>query len=275
MDTGVSKLHPTSGHDMKHLLIMSIYAPSERNETWYKTQKRFIANNTRGPYDYRILLNGIDPSSFKKEDIAHCFDKNSQHKAALNWFLEYARSHDYENYLFMDSDCFPVSPDWFDNLVYQLDNMNRKLAAPYRTENLDIFPHPCAFFVRGKFIHSPNLNFDNSIKALNLLGSEINDVGSGMASLSNDVFPLLRSNVVNPHPVACAIYSHYFYHHGSGSRDFNFRIYNKFGYTDHWYRRENQLQHGDLLFSAFNQNPEAFINRLMGKDEWLIKDYLL
>ena len=88
-----------------------------------------------------------------------------------------------------------------------------------------------------------------------------------MQSMSEDLLPLLRTNVVNVHPVAAAIYHNLFYHHGAGSRDFNFRVLKRFRYYAHWYNIDQQQQHGDVLLRALLEDPQAFVDRLMGEEE--------
>ena len=53
---------------------MSVYAPSEYNEHWYKLQKHFIKRNTLVPYDFKIIVNTVDTSLFKKDEIVKVND---------------------------------------------------------------------------------------------------------------------------------------------------------------------------------------------------------
>lgn len=52
-----------------------------------------------------------------------------------------------------------------------MNTYKKMLAAPYRTENLDLFPHPCATFLKGTFISDSRLCFDTGHETKNLLGS--------------------------------------------------------------------------------------------------------
>ncbi len=259
----------------KELLVTSIFAPSEYNKTWYQLQKQFIARTTRASYDYGIITNGISSDLFEAGDVLHSFSQNEQHSKALYWLLDYARKHEYKNYLFLDSDCFPVRAGWYQILNRQMERFGRKISAPYRTENLDVFPHPCAMFIKGDFIHDARINLEKQVPMRNLLNEQISDVGTGMSSITELIMPLLRTNVVNPHPLACAIYHHLFYHHGAGSRGFHFRLSKKYGYTDHWYDRSKQHKHGQFLYQQLTKNPEKFIAYLSGKEEKLINCQLV
>jgi hypothetical protein len=136
-------------------------------------------------------------------------------------------------------------------------------AAPVRAENLDVFPHPCAVFLLDPIIDDPRLEFRAVAPIRNLLGIEVNDTGCATATMNDLLLPLMRSNVVNVHPIAAAIYHHLFYHHGAGSRGFAFRVMNKFAYHRHWWPAEAPEVVGDRLFHELVSEPEAFIARLM------------
>jgi len=125
----------------KQLLILSIFAPSEHNDLWYDLQRHFVAKTTNVEYAYLLYLNGVSPENFAQNHILHHSKINKGHKEALAYLLSYARQHTYENYLFLDSDSFPVRENWFSELTGQMKHFKKTIAAPVRTENLDLFPH--------------------------------------------------------------------------------------------------------------------------------------
>ncbi len=256
------------------LLIAAIYAPSALNARWYALQRRFIAKTTAVGYDFKVFLNGVDPAGFEATEIMAALKGNEGHSHALGHVLAHFKEHRYQAYLILDSDCFPVRKGWHDVLANQMHRFNKDFAAPVRAENLDLFPHPSAVFMRRNALDDGRLDFTRSPRR-NLLGEEVQDVGSAMQDLGGALLPLLRTNVVNVHPVAAAIYHHLFYHHGAGSRDFGFRILRRFRYYEHWYDPRTEPSHGDELLEALLRDPDAFVDTLMGRREPLIRGHLL
>jgi hypothetical protein len=231
----------------KKLLIVSIYAPSDFNRQWYSLQKRFLEKTTKIPFEFKVVLNGCDASEFEGADILYANDDNIGHSQALKQVLYKFRSVPCDAYLVLDSDCFPVWDGWHDVLFEQMQKFNKIIAAPVRVENLDLFPHPSAFFILGHGIQHPKINFDVT-QITNLLGGAVADVGGAMQNtIGQLLLPMLRTNVVNLHPVAAAIYHHLFYHHGSGSRDFDFRILKRYDYYGHWHSSDDKEEQGRRL----------------------------
>lgn len=259
----------------KELAIASVFSPSPRNPMWYRLQKQFINRTTDVPFDYRIVLNGVEPTGFDEADVLLSNERNIGHGAALMQLIRHFRNHRYRSYLILDSDCFPVMAAWYHHLRDQMQRFNRTFAAPIRTENLDLFPHPCAFFVLDEILDDPRIEFRKVATCQTLLQDEVNDVGCAIQSMNDTLLPLLRTNVINVHPIAAAVYHHLFYHHGSGSRDFQFRILDRFRYYDHWYNSDLQQSHDEALYRALVRDPEKFIDRLMGKRERYIWRFLV
>jgi hypothetical protein len=246
------------------LAIVSVFAPSERNRSWYALQKRFIAKTTDVEYDYKVILNGVSPDGFEPGDIAIANPQNLGHGEALMQAVGRFREQRRRTYLLLDSDCFPVRAGWHGILTSQMARFGKQLAAPVRTENLDVFPHPCAFFILDEILDDPRLELRRAVFAKNLLGVDVTDAGAAVLAIGDRLFPMLRTNAVNLHPVAVAVYSHLFYHHGAGSRDFAFRVNKKFGYYHHWPPEADTEALGDRLFQELETDPEGFIARLMG-----------
>ena len=259
---------------LKELAIASVFSPSPRNPMWYQLQKRFINRTTEVPFDYRIVLNGADPKGFDAADVLLINERNIGHGEALMQIIDHFREHRYRSYLILDSDCFPVMTDWYHHLRDQMQRFDRTIAAPVRTENLDLFPHPCAFFILDNSLDDPRIEFRKGATCQTLLQNEVDDVGCAIQTMSNALLPLLRTNVINVHPVAAAVYHHLFYHHGSGSRSFKFRVVNRFRYYEHWYNTDLQQNHSEALYRALVRNPEKFVDRLMGKRERYIWRFL-
>jgi hypothetical protein len=255
------------------LLVASIYSPSEINADWYALQRRFLARTTAVEYQFKVLLNGVDPAGFESRDILGVLPENEGHARALARLLDHFRDQrSPEAFLILDSDCFPVAPRWHDVLRADMARFGKLAAAPVRTENLDLFPHPSAFYLLPAALEPGRLDFAKR-PSPNLLGQEVLDVGSAMQG-AEWLLPLLRTNARNVHPVAAAIYHHLFYHHGAGSRDFAFRVLRRYAYCEHWYDRAAEPAHRDAVLAALLGDPEGFVASLMGADEPLLRDHL-
>lgn len=245
------------------LLIMSVYAPSEYNGYWYTLQKHFLKRHTLTPYDFKVIVNNVDLGLFDKDDVVQINDCNIGHPAGIDQILSYMRAQkDYDNYLLLDSDCFPTRVGWNKILNTQMKRFNKSIAAPIRYENLDLFPHPCVVYMTREGVMNPQVDF-NYAKVKNLLGDYIEEVGGLMPDVSDQVLPMLRTNRINLHPIASGIYHHLFYHHGAGSRGFDFRLLKKYEYCNHWIDSSDQSNYGDQLMTALISDPDGFIDKLM------------
>jgi hypothetical protein len=251
------------------LLITSIFAPSEWNRSWFSLQKRYVAEMTRDvTTDYRIYLNGVDPDSFGEPvAVVGRSPSNEGHSIALRAVVDLFRRSEYDYYLILDSDCFPVHEHWFSVLTAQMAQFRKKFAAPVRTENLDLFPHPSAFFMTGGAVHDRRIDFELGHLERNLLDDPVTDVGTAMVELMPDVLPLLRTNLRNIHPIACAVYHHVFYHHGSGSREVRFRLTNRYEYCRHWWDSSRDQEICDAYTQQLFADPRRFLAFLMEYQE--------
>jgi hypothetical protein len=265
---------------MKRLLVASVYAPSDRNPTWIGLQKRFLAETTDVVHDLIVYLNRADAGPFIDAGVAVAGRSDQpwpsmchEHAAALNFLVAVFRQRldEYEDFLLLDSDAFPCQPNWLGRLVTWMredDFLPEKLfAAPCRGENLDHFPHPCVFFIRGRLLRNYPDAVDFSVGPhTNMAGYAFEDVGCQMPVRADNRhvwLPLLRSNVWNPHPILAAVYGGMFYHHGAGSRPLEIRSVTLRAYDNVIAR----FQHGDRerqLFAEIARNPKIFIRQLMG-----------
>ena len=242
---------------------MTVYAPSDYNHHWYQLQKKFIERNTTVPYDFKIITNNVDAKMFESDEVVITNSENIGHPEGLRQAIQFMKqSKGYSGYLLLDSDCFPVRVGWQDILDRQMAIQTKSIVAPIRFENLDLFPHPCVVYLNQPGLENPDLNFDYK-KVKNLLGDEINEVGGGMVNLMSEVMPLLRTNRINLHPVAAGIYHHLFYHHGAGSRGFQFRVLKEYNYYEHWFDESIDHTFGDKLMEALVSDPNYFIDKLM------------
>ena len=250
------------------LLVGSVFVPHKNTAFWYNLQIQYL-KKTIGKFKHVVCVNGdIDHSLFNYSQVItasdhHCCDaadgifQSNNHYQGLSALISYFRKNQSEDYLILDSDCFPIMNNWHECLKSKMQNF--KFAAPYRFENLDFFPHPCAFFIRGSHICDLNLNFIPT-KTTSLIGNKIKDVGCGISK--ENCYPLIRSNFTNLHPIFSAIYNHMFYHHGCGSRSLMTRSINS-GYFNHYLNNEFHLCKMNSLIDELKNNPDKFINLLM------------
>lgn len=286
---------------MKPLLIGSVFAPSERNAKWYELQMSYL-RRTVSSFEHLVVANRIDSSLFKESKAlvgrplpagpglarrklaavlrrcsraprawklwgTHCW---TEHAWALTQLLEYFHANPgYDNYLILDSDAFPFKDGWLDALLAVMtakgDRAEKQFAAVVRTDNLDTFPHPCVFFIKGAFLRRSAFSFKPR-SYTNLAGDHAVDVGAGISPTHRGVhvfLPLLRSNVFNAHPILGGIYGGMFYHHGAGSRGLALRMVDD-GYYDHIIPRGAHERIEQGLYRELCHDPEALLARLTG-----------
>ena len=248
--------------------IASVYGPSPWNARWLALQDAFLRDCcAQVEIEFGVFLNGtaLDVSATRACVIGHSV-LNSGHAAALQACIEHFRTawRGADGYLLLDSDCFPIHPRWVQDLTALMARHRKSFAAPVRFENLEPYPHPCALYIDGTALDDPRLRFDAGAGADNLLGEPVKDVGAGLRPLQPDLLPLVRSNVRNLHPVAAAVYNHFFYHHGAGSRSFGFRAINRYGYYDHWHDQTDPAA-ADALLEALCADPQGLIRELTGR----------
>ena len=250
---------------MKQLLVGSVFGPTERNGTWLKLQRHFLSKTTDA-YDHVVFLNGHDVARCRgvkvigRLEVAAKRGGARRHVMGLMALLAYFRSHPYRHYLILDSDCFPIAKGWLERLNQMMEPTGRKIAAPFRTEYCDIFPHPCAFYINGACIHDSQIDFKLRLTR-NLRGTRLRNPGAAIPRTK--CFPLVRSNVRNPHPLFSAVYHHLFYHHTCGSRNATERIID-LGYLDHIVPRDAHRKIERRLYHRLVKDPDAFISWLTG-----------
>lgn len=214
--------------DSNELLVAAVFAGHENDEFWLATQLRYLEKSV-GKFDHAVYLNNASEDLFSRSTV---IGKSTSprlfshgHLDALNEIVAYCKAHPHKYYLILDSDCFPVRSDWMNLLIDSMKKHEKRFAAPVRTENLDMFPHPSVVFTSE--LDCLEFGFK---REHNLLNRETNDI---MCLASREGwFPLVRTNRVSRHPVIGSVYYDSFYHHGCGSREFRMRA-TYFGYYDH------------------------------------------
>jgi hypothetical protein len=233
--------------------IASAHVQCQRVHLWRELQQQFISRCTSWDYEYYVIANGVDPGAFDATGVAHISEKVS-HSECIAEILKIWVQSDADFFLLLDSDCWPIRKGWEDLLAGKLGDNH--FTAPIRTENLDLFPHPCAVFLPKDHLY--DLDF-GSERNVNLLGEYVNDVG-GALHLEH-CFPLLKTNYISPHPVYASIYGDVFYHHCAGSRGAGVRCA---GYYRHMISLAQQRKIYDKVTQQLKNDPVSFIDALRG-----------
>ena len=250
---------------MKDLLVISTFGEDAALE-WFSIQQKMLDKYTTN-YDFAVCLHEVETTEpFTGIEVLGEYqgDLLQTLPAMFNKAMATFRERKYKNYLLLDSDCFPVKHDWLKHLSSITEGYG--YAAPMRTENLDLFPHPCALFIKGEHVQNDWWDFgrikENEIKCIN--GSKTKDMGTGFVrEVKNKkvYFPLIRTNFVNYHPILGAIYGDTFYHHGGGSRVPFFRS------GSYWEKVSGKhYELGQNAYKYLSKNPDKFVQMLRGSE---------
>lgn len=235
------------------LLVCSVFCGSEYDKFWLDMQRTYITK-TFGEFDHAVYLSHkADREMFNGCTIVGTSSQGDkwEHRDGLRTLVGHAQKHPcYSGYLVLDSDAFPITPDWKDILDFYLARFNKRYAAVVRPENLDVFPHPCVVYARR-----PEVLWLGYVNTLNLLGQHVTDI----ACSDGDFLPLLKTNRKTPHPLLALIYFDLFYHHGCGSRVYSSHATN-IGYYDQVLERS--CSSPDELFDGLQADPQGFIDSL-------------
>jgi hypothetical protein len=237
-----------------NLLVCSVFAGGVRDAAWLYLQLQQL-KKTSGQFDHAVYLGRDGDSSLFQEShiigrAPASLCRNSEHLEGLRCLSEFCRARPYSAYLVLDSDAFPIDPNWMAILDGVLARFKKTYAAAVRVENLDFLPHPCITYTRDP----STLNF--SPKAgYNLLRLPISDI----SCTAPDCFPLLRTNRQIVHPVLASIYYDLFYHHGCGSRAVQMRSLDS-GYYDSVLTITDWPE--ERIFGVLHATPTAFLRSL-------------
>lgn len=242
-------------------LILSVHIQHRQSAHWRSLQPRFVAD-TAGDYEYGVIVNGDDPSLYS--NVVSHLPSLIPHRHGIAEALRIFRAHRhrFSHFLLLDSDCWPVRPDW-QEILNDLMGEQYLYAAPMRVENFDRFPHPCAFYMRSDFLDQVDFGFD---RAANLLGVGVSDVGAAMPQVVGGDqiwYPLLKTNYLSPHPLYASVYGDLFYHHCAGSRGLGFRG-NSFRFYDHVLDRADHRKIYKRVTAQLLSRPRRFIDNLRG-----------
>lgn len=234
-----------------------------RQQRWLRLQLNYIKATTQN-YKHVICLTGHGGAFSKTHtEVIHVPARtkrtgpNRAHVVGLNGLAEYFRERtgEFDCYVILDSDAFPIRRHWASMLMRQLRKYNKEIAIARRFECLENRAHSSILFALPEAL--PHLRFEVAPIGYDLLSK-----GEGDCCLieyegdrKSAVFPLLRSNQYDVDPIFCGVYYDLFYHHGCGSRRKKSRGLNYWSHVG--YRGYNHMEE---LF----REPTAFISKLAG-----------
>jgi hypothetical protein len=225
---------------MKKVIIGSVFANDDAmQQKWLDLQMRFLAATTRD-YDHVVVLNSLptnDSFEMKTKVLTPpVYDVASRgHIIGLQTLLQYYLKHadEYENFLFLDADAFPVRVGWLPILLKKMEpeevflsdgtaasvkpiGKRFEIAAVLRAENLEQRLHASILFVRRDALS--RISFEYGVIE-DFRGNPEKDVMIPVYQRERRglALPLLRTNRTNLHTLACGIYYDMFYHHCCGS----------------------------------------------------------
>jgi molybdopterin-guanine dinucleotide biosynthesis protein A len=204
----------------KPLLVGSVFADdTPLDKKWLNLQLNFLTD-TLQPYDHVIYCNKKNPD-FKEKPVVlpyqHWHAPSNPHIHGLSILLEHfkSKSQEYDWFLFLDSDAFPIKKNWLQVITKKMHN--KDIAVALRSENLEQRLHVSILLANTKALN----NLDFAIRELtDLTGAVERDITIGpyQNKLRNKALVMMRSNKHQIHPLLCGVYYDMFYHHGCGSR---------------------------------------------------------
>ena len=264
------------------VLVGTIFAKDDETQRkWLDLQLRFLSATTEDYDHMAVVWGGTTGDYFKNkttviEPELHLKDEEARTKAhvkGLQYLLHLFRQREdeFDAFLFLDSDAFPIKIGWEKDLWGKMtifpvfdanggfikeDGRDFDIAIILRAENLEKRLHASVLF--AKKIALPHISFEYGNMGRDLCGNIEGDVHLPQyeTDLHRLAFPLMRSNQWNVHPLACGVYYDMFYHHCCGSgRNFCVRG------CKYWDERDfNIEEHTQMLMD----NPSGFVARLAG-----------
>ena len=286
------------------LLVGSVYASSSKQQQeWLQLQTAYLQSTTKN-FDHVVFVNSTDISAFDdkvkiigtlSDDPLHMHD-SSVHLNGLIGLQSYFRSvqNEYDNFLFLDSDAFPIRKNWESLLAEKMvgrccpASQVKEIAVVVRPELCEFRWHVSVLFATKVGLNNLEFRFSkmNYLEALgkDFLGHSEHDIHINYqeASLRDKVLPLMRTNQYNLHFVACGVYYDMFYHHAFGTERGQKQLRpDKYRLTPHdSLRHGGKYGYGDFytdpaypykeFYASLMANPSSFINKLAG---WSQSEY--
>lgn len=234
----------------KKLLVGTVYAnDNPLQQQWLDLQLRWLAATTDG-YDHVAVLSEPAATDYFQSRTKVLTPPDTTlyaseaHVQGLNVLTDYFRGvgDQYDNFLYLDGDAFPIRKQWLGTLLSRMEPTQKydesgaavpgkakgryyETAVALRCENLETRWHASVLFAKRAALD--HLSFKIGVVGDDLAGQPEEDVhipAYQSGKRRRLVYPLLRSNQFNLHPLACGVYYDMFYHHCCGSgRWFNLR----------------------------------------------------
>lgn len=265
------------------LLIGSVFAnDSPQQQQWLDLQLKYLQATTPEFDHLAVVMTGTTNSYFADHTNV-LVPENTTETASVAHLIglqllkqEFDKRVDsYDNFLFIDSDAFPIRMNWTNVLLRSMEpqdqfvngtaislgttGRNYEIAVALRSENLETRLHASILFAKKQAL--PHLGFTDNVVGNDLLGNPEEDINLDVYQNQrrNFAMPLIRTNQYNVHPLACGIYYDMFYHHCCGSgRHFNVRSNSYFG------RIIPSVQDLSHLTNQLMNSPNEFIHKLAG-----------
>ncbi len=236
------------------LAVGSVFSGYGHNARWLELQLQALERTTTG-FDHFVYLNQAEERIFPHSTIVgraeEKRDATPSHLEGLHALRDFFRARNYQRYLILDSDCFPIRENWMQILDEAMALAGKRFAAPARVENLHLFPHPCALYTADASC------IDFAVEeGTNFLRETFSDISC--AGPRVDWLPLIKTNRISPHQFLAAIYYDVFYHHGCGTRPFGMRPSTIHYYNHFWARCADPT----ALFDQIMEQGDAFVQTL-------------
>lgn len=225
---------------MARILVGTIFArDDEVQRKWLELQLAFIKATTPSFEHMSVVWGGVTHSSWNTsttviEPEVEIIGSEA-HLKGLRYLKDIfcQRQEGFDGFLFLDSDAFPIRVGWLDSLLSKLKSIptfydgnyiptlqtgkEYEIAMPIRAENLETRYHASVLYATKSAL--PHLSFEYGVFGPDMCGERERDIylPEYQRDRKDKVWPLLRSNQKNVHPLACGIYYDMFYHHCCGS----------------------------------------------------------
>jgi len=251
---------------MSRILVGTILAPDEQTKQWLALQLTAL----RATVDFEHVA--IVPTENRFPNDTSAIEYFSEHtniiqqtesgpfhsvclSAIQDHFLE--RWKEFDGFLFLDSDAFPIRKGWFETLSKLMGR--REIAAIYRPEFNETRLHASVVFV-----------IPRARRKLEFVWAKRMARGGGVERDTyidpyNDdwlrAHRLVRTNRINVHPMLAGVYGDMFYHHGHGSRNYRHS-------QNNWYQSLVDDSYFGLtvptrLKEELVSNPREFLGQFM------------
>lgn len=214
------------------------------HDSFISLQGSYLRRYCKSEYKVYCGASNIKEIRAKKENVethkfvqtGHPFLKND-HGLKMNYLSDMIREEEEINdddlLVFIDGDAFPIA-EWEEETMEALKD--NKLVSVYRTENLEPlmpehhkpYPHLLFVAVKAKFWFDNDLKWEKA-QGEGPLGPPLK---FWLEENGHSVYPLLRSNKVDVHPLFFGVYGDLVYHHGASSGQN--KVYDSF---DIWSRK--------------------------------------